>query len=310
MTVTDLIFFKNQLDKLSIHRTREQANTDLNQFVHVINSHSTDNSISIGNRLFDVMESFNAFEKEVDAIRSKLKSDIEQEEKVLFQKSYSDYQDESIYDDFHILGRRWQPDLNLELYYSRIKKNIDWHYPAMLLRPGYENFIDEMVGYDPLYLVDVSHKFIMPALNKFNDLYQNRLCVYAVKEDPGQAILTKLPDNQFGMVVGCHYFNFRPLEVIKQYLEEIYNKLRPGGLFMLTFNDCDRWSAVKLVEDSRGRTYTPGSLIFELAKSVGYTIDYCWHDEGPQTWLELRKPGELKSLRGGQTLAKIISKEL
>jgi len=308
MTVTDLVFFKNQLEKLSVAPIYRQANASLDKFLHLIDKHSSENLSKFMDKHHGIKEAFDSFDNEFMALSKKLKEDIELAEKVLFQQSYSSYHDESIYDAFHILGRRWQPDINLSLFYSRVRRNVDWHYPAMILRPGYESFVDELVGYDPLYLVDVSHKFIESTLSKFNDQYQQRLRVYTVKEDPDQAILGKIPNNQFGMIIGCHFFNFRPLEVIRQYLGEIYTKLRPGGVFMMTFNDCDRWSAVKLVEEKKDGSYTPGSLIFELAKTIGYEIDYCWHDEGPQTWLELRKPGALTSLRGGQTLAKIMPK--
>jgi len=308
MTVTELVHFKNQLDKLSVPPILEKADIALQEFSHVMSVHSSTDVERIANSHAAIKKAFNSFDNELSEIKRNLKSNIEEAERVLFQQSYSAYHDESIYDAHHILGRRWQPDINLELFYSRVRKNVDWHYPAMIFRPGFANFIDDMVGYDPLYLVEVSHQFLEPVLTKFNPQYQRRLRPYVIKEHTDDPLLDKLPNNQLGVIVGCHFFNFRPLEVIKKYLSEIYTKLRPGGVFMLTFNDCDRWQAVKLVEEKKDGSYTPGSLVFELAKSMGYTIDYCWHDEGPQTWLELRKPGTLSSLRGGQTLAKIISK--
>jgi SAM-dependent methyltransferase len=306
--VSDLVYYKNQLDLISVSPIEDQAALSLNEFLHVIETQAPHDITRINNRYDDIVKSFAAFDREISSIRAKLKEDIEASEKILFQQSYSSYQDESIYDAFHILGRRWQPNSNLNLFYARIRKTVDWRYPAMIFRPGYENFIDELVGYDPVYLVDVAHKFIEPAMNKFNIHYQRRLREYIIKENPNVPILNRLPDNQFGIVVGCHFFNFRPLEVVKQYMSEIYTKLRPGGVFMMTFNDCDRWPAVKLVEDKKDGSYTPGALIFDLAKSMGYIIDYSWHDKGPQTWLELRKPGLLSSIKGGQPLAKIVSK--
>jgi hypothetical protein len=49
-------------------------------------------------------------------------------------------------------------------------------------------------------------------------------------------------------------------------------------------------------------------MILQLATTIGFEIEFTWSDDGPATWIELRKPGELTSLRGGQTLAKIVSK--
>ena len=77
----------------------------------------------------------------------------------------------------------------------------------------------------------------------------------------------------------------------------------------MTFNDCDRAKAVMLVEHHYC-CYTPGYLVRELAQSLGYEIAFAWNDQGPTTWLELRRPGERPSLRGGQALAKILPKPI
>ena len=77
----------------------------------------------------------------------------------------------------------------------------------------------------------------------------------------------------------------------------------------MTFNDCDRDKAVMLVE-RRYCCYTPGKLLIQLAKTLGYEVLFQWHDNGPSTWLELKRPGTLATLRGGQTLAKILPKSI
>ena len=156
-------------------------------------------------------------------------------------------------------------------------------------------------------MVDLNHDYLAPALAKFNPVYQRRLRTYTIKEELDQDILRQLPDNQFALCFAYNYFNFRPFEILKKYLGEIYQKLTPGGVLIMTFNDCDRASAVKLVENFYC-CYTPGYLVRELAISMGYDIEYSWNDDGPTTWLELKKPGNRNSLKGGQTLAKILPK--
>jgi SAM-dependent methyltransferase len=144
-------------------------------------------------------------------------------------------------------------------------------------------------------------------MSLFNDQYRQRLLTYTINERQGQDILTKLPQEQFGLVFAYNFFNFKPFEVTKKYLTEIYQKLRPGGVLAITFNDCDRAKAVMLVEQ-HFCCYTPGTLLRDLAQSIGYEVRFSWTDEGPTTWLELGKPGQLTSLRGGQTVAKIMPK--
>jgi hypothetical protein len=50
--------------------------------------------------------------------------------------------------------------------------------------------------------------------------------------------------------------------------------------------------------------YITGSQIKKLADSVGFELNFEHSDRGFD-WLELRKPGELQSIRGGQALGKI-----
>jgi hypothetical protein len=130
---------------------------------------------------------------------------------------------------------------------------------------------------------------------------------YVIREDQDQNILWQLPNNQFGVVLAWNYFNYRPFEVIRQYLTEIYTKLHPSGKLLMTYNDCDRWPGVVAVESSAG-LYTPGSLIQSFAESLGFEQTFTYNNNGPWTWVEFTKPGEWDSLRGGQALAKILPK--
>jgi hypothetical protein len=75
----------------------------------------------------------------------------------------------------------------------------------------------------------------------------------------------------------------------------------------MTYHDCDQSSAVELVERYFA-CYTPGYLVRDLATNIGYEQTYTWSDGGPSVWLELKKPGKLESLRGGQAMATINDK--
>ena len=193
-----------------------------------------------------------------------------------------------------------------EIYRARLLSYTSWKHAGMIIRPGNESYIQHMVSFDPLYLIDQDHDYLKPALKQFPKIYQTRLRPYIVNEyDGSEQYLARVPDGQFGICFAFNFFNFKPLEVFRRYLEELYQKLKPGGVLILTFNDCDWGKAVELVE-RHYCPYTPGRLIRELATTIGYEIVFDHNDRGPSTWMELKKPGELTSLRGGQTLAKII----
>ena len=303
--LSDLVNFKNQLDLLSTNTVQDDSNKELDKITHLFSLENYDNLLE--QRKFDIQQSFDAFELELEKLKDIVKQEISVLEKPEFQKSYILYEGEFGNSADYILNLRKHKIPNPELFQARLSRYIDWQHSAMIIRPGIENFIDSMVALDPLYLVDLSHDYLAPALSKFNSQYQNRLRTYAVKEDLDQEILGQIPNDQFAVCFAYNYFNFRPFEILKKYLDEIYQKLTPGGVFIMTFNDCDRASAVQLVENFYC-CYTPGYLVRELAVSMGYEIEYSWNDPGPTTWLELKKPGTLTSLKGGQTLAKVLPK--
>jgi hypothetical protein len=159
-----------------------------------------------------------------------------------------------------------------------------------------------------LYLVDHNTELLAPAVAGFHEQYQRRLRLYTINDcNNNQAILSQLPNNQFGYVFAYNWFNFKPLQVIEQYLRELWHKVRPGGTVLMTFNDCDYAHGVALAERNF-MCFTPGTRIMKAAETVGFDTLDRHRGLGDVAWLEFQKPGKIYSLRGGQTLAKIIEK--
>jgi len=312
MKLSDLINYQTELNAMSSVLVHRQADIDLEKITHLVKSQSIQlakHAITLQLNRKDIQQTFDIFENNLNQLKAELKQLIETAEKPWFAESYRLYEQEMINETAeYILNRRPEIASETEQFYrTRIVKYNSWQHPAMIIRPGQETYINELVASDPLYLVDESHDLLLPALSQFNEQYQQRLRTYAVNERSGEEILGKLPNSQFGLVFAYNFFNFRPFEVIKTYLTEIYQKLRPGGMLVMTFNDCDRDKGVVLVEQ-HFCCYTPGYLVRELAQSLGYQIAFSWTDQGPTTWIELQKPGNFVSLRGGQALAKIVPK--
>jgi len=189
----------------------------------------------------------------------------------------------------------------------RIIGHVSWQYPAAIIRPNANFFIDAMVASDPLYLIEEHSDLLTSTLTQFNQLYQNRLRSYIINESSQQNILNQLPSNQFSFFLVYNYFNYKPFNVVKQYLVEIFEKLRPGGVVAFTFNNCDKISGV-LLASQRVASYTPRHEILNMSKTIGYKQIFECDDSGPSHWLELQKPGSHTGIRGGQTLAKINHK--
>jgi hypothetical protein len=304
MILSELVHLKNQLEALSTAPAREFVNLELGKITHLVDD------IDLAEDLNNINAAVDQFDNTVTRLSNTLQLAIEQAEKPWFQESYRLHEEEIWRHPIeHVLGICMQPlsDEFKNVIQSRLNLYANWHHAGMIIRPGSESLITQLVSFDPLYVLDRSYDLIQPSVNLFPEQYQQRLRQYTIEDVVGTEFLDKIPNGQFSLCVAYMYFHYKPFEVIRKYFSEIFQKLKPGGAFAFTFNDCDRVSAVKLVEQ-RFCCYTPGFLIEQLAQSTGFDIAYKWHDSGPVTWLELRKPGTLTSIKGGQSLGKIVPK--
>lgn len=255
------------------------------------------------------MEQAQYFDQQVDKVLSDIDAQIQALEPRYLAQSYQWYEQAMKGDSIeYVLNRRFDiSDAMQDYVQSRVMAHSDYHYPGLLIRPGLEDWISNMVACDPLYLVDTDHDMFAPVKTKFNETYQNRLRYYAIRESNDQPMMELLPDGQFGFCLAYNFFHYKPFEIMRAYLREIYQKLRPGGVLAMTFNDCDRKGAVELAERSF-TCYTPGRMVLGICESVGFLIQQNYQIDAAVNWVELRKPGQMISLRGGQTLAKIVAK--
>lgn len=311
MNLSDIIQYRNNLRDI----IKDDGLTPVDQILGPI-LHSIENSdLQIGDLTDDLRSEFQStknniksFYEIVNQILIGIDRCIAEMQPAYFARSYQLYDQEMRNDSTeHILNRRFTLNQSAEIYITaRIQGHSNWKYPGMIIRPGLEEWEDKLVGLDPLYLVDQTHELLEPIRKKFNRDYQRRLRYYTINEDE-DVILKNLPENQLSFCLAYNFFNSKPLEVIKKYMTEIYELLRPGGTFAFTFIDGDRPGGVRLVERNFV-CYTPEGLLKNLAISLGYEIIQMYHIDAANTWLEVKKPGELTSLRGGQSLARVVAK--
>ena len=319
MKLQELIRLSNQLAGYTIKDVQQAADHQVKSIMHRADIPTVGiddvfyQKLSVQGQV--LQDSFELFEKELQKLKTEVQRQVDFEGTAWLQKSYAVYEKQLNNRDSQRpeavgLHRNKPTQLDPELrqlFKNRVAFYCDWHYPAMIIHPMSETFIHDMIASDPLYIVDESQHLIQPTMLQFNEKYQQRLRPYVIEESFDRPILAQLPDQQFGFCLAYNYLNYRPFEIIKKYFDELYQKLSPGGVLAMTFNDCDRYQALQMVEQNI-TCYTPGSLIRGWAKYVGFEEVFCHQDEGPTVWLELKKPGQLESLRGGQCLAKILPK--
>ena len=313
MKLSELVAYRNQLNRLHIEEARTHTDSDLGRIKHLVNGKDFDPNNLKGlmqAKHEEIHEKYNEFVQLITQAKQEAQQEIDLKEQYWLTETYRLYDQEMVHDtDEHILNRR--PTLSDEhnnIIRARIKNFSNNLHPGMIIRPGLETFIQDMVSFDPLYLVDQSENMLWPCTFEFPDQYRRRLRPYVVNErEQHKPILERLPNDQFAVCLAYNFFEFKPMPVIERWLEEIYKKLKPGGRLMMTFNDCDNEKAVRLAEQYYA-CYTPGKMVKSVAEQIGYEIYFIWNDNVPTTWIELQKPGTLATLRGGQALAKIVHK--
>lgn len=312
MKLSEIMAYMELLDDKQSRTDFFEANRHLQHIVQLIATHPT----QIGNFSQDIQSAANEVERsfaQVENVMLDLRSVLEKSKQNMvpgmLADSYRLWEQEMRFEtNNYILNRRLaiEPQ-DLEVLHGHVLTYTDWRLPGMIIRPGLESWIEHLVPLDPLYVVDTNIDLMKPAVEKFTIEYQRRLRLYPVNEFARTSILGQLPDNQFGLIFAYNYFNYKPIEVVNRYLGEIFTKLRPGGIFMFTFNDCD-WSHGAALAERNFMCFTSGQTIENQARVLGFEVVYKHHGLGNISWLELKRPGDIESLRGGQSLAKIIVK--
>lgn len=205
---------------------------------------------------------------------------------------------------------------------NRVSLYSNWKYPGLLLNcrfsmpdheftPKLKERIDAMVGSDPLYIVCCRIRIAEMYVENYTSLYQSRVRKY---EATG-ANFDILPQAQFGFIQCWDFFNHLPTTTIEEHLRQILNLLRPGGVVLFSYSNCELIGTAKQF-DLGEIPFGSATIIKNIAQSLGFEIvdmfDYpTTHKFSPPqwvSWVELKKPGTLQTIKRHQPLGKIEQK--
>jgi len=312
MKLSDLVRYLNHLDTLSVYDATYASMAEVDKITQIVQeSHMQVDGVSedLAAIQQDLKASLHKYEKTLMRLGENVQSMIEQNESQYFAESTSRYHSGTRLDTPDYIANRTislDPDTDT-LLRARLTTHANWQYPGMVIRPVHALGLEDLVAFDPLYLVDTHRDLFSSVKTLFTPEYQRRLRYYVIEEYTDHAIFWNLPQTQFGLVYAFRYFEFKPWEVLQQYLDEVFDLLRPGGSFLFSFNDCDQWRAVGSTEHFFC-CYTPGRLVKAHAKNRGYEMVEIHSDMSGTSWMELRRPGTLDSIRGGQAVASVFKK--
>ena len=311
MQLSRLVAFRNMLRDLRPRNTDNVIQQHVGPSLHWAQTHQVryEGLVDELERGFKgIQAAYADYENTVDTVLDRVQRDIDAMETRYFADSQRLYENDFRYEPVdYILDRRLQFDAATQEYLmGRIQLFSDWRQSGMILHPGREDWVEHLVGCDPLYLVDVNSELMIPARDRFNEQYQRRLRIYSIRESTDADMMSRIPESQFGFCLAYNFFNYRPMEIMEAYLSQLYHRLRPGGVLAFTFNDCDRHGAVELTERFF-MCYTPGSLVEAFCDRLGFVTREKRALDNATTWMEVAKPGEFVTLRGGQSLARVVA---
>jgi ubiquinone/menaquinone biosynthesis C-methylase UbiE/organic radical activating enzyme len=194
-------------------------------------------------------------------------------------------------------------DTTTEAILAQIGKYVNWQYPGLEIGPGAGVWTEHLVASEPLYLVDIHDEFLIETKTKFNDVYQNKLRSYITSETD----LSMLPQNQFGFVFAWNVFNYLPFDLLDQYLESIYKVLRPGGVAMFSYNNAERPGCARYV-DMGYMSYMPKHALMPLLEKYGYEVLSTQDLEEYISWVEIKKPGKLVTIKVHAPIGTVLGK--
>jgi SAM-dependent methyltransferase len=116
-----------------------------------------------------------------------------------------------------------------------------------------------------------------------------------------------LPQGQMAFVFCWNFLNYRSLDTVKEYLKSVKEVLRPGGVFMFSYNNGDMYECAGYAE-GHWMSYIPKSLLVPMCESLGYEVIHTQESRGDGTalsWIELKKHGELNTVKAHQVLGEI-----
>lgn len=217
---------------------------------------------------------------------------------------------------------------------ASINQYIDWHYPVLQFGCRYNGmhprktkesfstlggrlndpdlfleFEENLTGGDPFYVCDFDLKSMDNAIEKFNPIYRAKICKYQIDDSN----FSSLPQEQFNFVLSWNVFNYATPDIFEEYITNIFKLLKPGGVMMFSYNNCDIPASMLMAEIGR-ESYMPKRHLIDMFDRLG--IEILSFQDFPNeadmfpyayvSWAEIKKPGELATVRAHSSLGKIL----
>jgi len=186
-----------------------------------------------------------------------------------------------------------------------ISKYTNDAYPVLEIGPGDGIWTDFLVAGDPLYILDRHQEFLDTTINKYPEQYRNRIRSYKILHgDLPDSDCSVLPQAQFNFIFSWNVFNYFPLDYTTAFLISASKLLRPGGVMVFSYNNCEDVNCAKFAEIGYA-SWMPKTVLKNKIIELGFEVidmnsESGWH------WVEIRKSGKLETIKVHQSLGEIV----
>ena len=290
---TSILSKLNSFESLINDQTLDFENTDYHN--HVLDEFRNIREIINNSKLKELNGYFNEI--------------IKRREGNYIKKGYELYENEFRHDSYidilNAYSQQHIPSETEQYIIGVLGKYTKWQTAGLELSPGHGRFTNKLITCDPLYIVDKHQEILKHVTKQFNEAYRRRLRVYNMK---AEANFSMLPESQFGLIFSWGFFEKLPLDIIKDYLKAFYNLLKPGGVCVLSYNNCIFKPSLHLTA-TNSRAYNTETFMSSIIYGSGFDNITSTNLSPNYSLIEFKKPGEITSCRASQTLGVIKNVE-
>jgi SAM-dependent methyltransferase len=254
------------------------------------------------NDILDLAQSARDARARITDTIKKIEADIDQQSQILGRVDMP-----STFQEYSKIV--WTVDARAHEYaLARIRSLTSWQHPSLELCAGDSVYTRELIAGDPLYIACMYPETQTVTQNKFNEVYQRRLRTYHCRFDR-QSLVNKpfsvLPGTQFGFIFFWNIAQFCAWDHITSLLASLHSLLKPGGVLVFNFNDCDTPLGVEMAKRNFHSWLTPRTLE-KICQDLGFQFQEIRTFDSTSV-ITVARPGVLTTTRAHQVLGEIIN---
>lgn len=272
-----------------------------------------------GNKIHESLQVFTDEVKTLNELLDKMYDDYEREALSNNQKHYPETLKKV--EPYYIRKHQIKPTTELTEYITRkIEIRSNWQFPVLEMQPSDATWALKLIAGAPLYILSTDHHSLLNTKKQFNEIYQKRLCLYynTCKDleqikfcpianedyDTTDAIINGykskshigLPSKQFGYILNYNCFNYMSVEVIDRYIKLTSELLRPGGVALMGYSNCDHVEACVFYENGYW-AYNNKRLMTKMIHDNGLEVLSSDDIYPYYSFIEVKAPNKLISIR-------------